>query len=113
LKVSTVWESAWALVQFTISAALVIALVYGAARVAARFRGRPTGQNLRVLEAVSLGGNRMICAVRAVDKVLIIGVTDKGVELLDVITDVSAWDAEGSAGGDGPTSWLGRWRDSS
>lgn len=52
-----------------------------------RFRNIDTGKSSKLLDNLSLGTNRAVCVVEVAGKVMIIGVTEHSISLLDEITD--------------------------
>jgi len=83
------WLSTLAyLLSLLLTFALVIALAYFASRFLGQKIGRfaATGDN-KVLLSLPLGANRGIYVVEVAGKVLILGVTDHSVNLLQEITD--------------------------
>jgi len=77
----------WPLIRFILAFALVVALAALASRwVATRARGGGTSP-LQLLGGLSLGAGRQICAVRVGRRVLVLGLGDKQVRLLDVVVD--------------------------
>lgn len=80
----------WSLVQV---AALLVGMVWlipALARRATRRSGLAAGHRLRVLESVSCGGNRVLCLVRSGGKDLLLGVTDGGIALLQIVESPQA-----------------------
>lgn len=66
----------------------VLLLAWWASRALGRLgRGGVGGGSFALLGALSLGNGRQICAVHVGRRVLILGLADKGVTLLDAIRD--------------------------
>lgn len=79
------------LLSLLITFAIVIALAYGASRFLGAKMGRLSGSNEhKVLFNLPLGPNRSVCAVEIASKVLILGVTDHSINLLQEITSPDA-----------------------
>jgi flagellar biogenesis protein FliO len=80
----------WSLVQVFALLVGMVWLIPALARRAARRGGQAAGHRLRVLESVSCGGNRVLCLVRSGGKDLLLGVTDGGIALLQVVESPEA-----------------------
>ncbi len=75
------------LVGLGILVVIIFLGVYGIKRLGARVGGGAPSTQLRVLGCTFLGPKRSLCAVLALDRVLIVGVTDVQITLLTEITD--------------------------
>jgi flagellar biogenesis protein FliO len=74
-------------VRFILAFAVVVALAALASRwLAGQARGLQRS-SFALLGGIALGGQRQVCAVRVGRRVLILGLGDKQVSLLDSITD--------------------------
>ena len=73
----------WTLIRFFGAFLLVLGLAYAATRLMAQRVPTPAGGRLRVVGHLSLGGRRGVAMVRHGRRVLILGVTDQQVNLLD------------------------------
>ncbi len=67
--------------------AVVIGLAYFTSRVLGQRLGQGTANNSRVLTTVPLGANRTLQVVEIAGKVLLLGVTEQSITLLQEITD--------------------------
>lgn len=77
----------WPLIRFLLAFALVVALAALASRwLASRARGS-AALPLQMLGGLSLGAGRQICLVRLGRRVLVLGLADKQVRLLERIVD--------------------------
>ncbi|PZN04431.1 MAG: hypothetical protein DIU76_08825 [Bacillota bacterium] len=75
------WTS---LIQFLLASLLVIAVAAWGSRALGRWlRPRPGPDGLEIRAVVPLGGRRLLCVVRWRGDDLLLGVTDRGVSLLD------------------------------
>ena len=84
-------------IGFALASAFVIALAWGALRLAGACTRLPAGRNLRVVEAVSLGRQRSACIVEAGGRWFLLGVADGGVSLIEELQ--VPFDAQGQAVG--------------
>ncbi len=77
----------WAALRFAAAFVLVLAAAAAATRwLAAQTRGLQR-QAFAVLGGVALGGSRQVLAVRVGRRVLVLGLADKQIQLLQTITD--------------------------
>jgi flagellar biogenesis protein FliO len=81
--VGQVWQG----LRFVLAFALVLLAAAGASRWVARQSRAGAPGALRLLGAISLGGSRSVCVVHVGRRVLVLGVADHGVRLLQAITD--------------------------
>lgn len=82
-------------IAYLLSLVVTFVVVIGLAYLASRFLGLKMGRlssntNNKVLLNLPLGPNRAVCAVEITDKVLILGVTDHSINLLEEITSPAA-----------------------
>lgn len=77
----------WPLVRFVLGFAVVVALAAFTSRALARRAGTARGGPFRLLGGVSLGPGRQLCAVQVGRRVLVLGLGDKEVRLLQSIAD--------------------------
>jgi len=96
------------LVRTLLALGLLVAVIYlgayGIRRLAGRAGSAAPSAQLRVLGSTFLGPKRSVCAVLALDRVLIVGVTDVHITLLTEIDDpekVAAFTAASAKGGGG------------
>jgi len=75
----------WSVFQVVAVLLLMVWLIPSCARRLARRGSMPAGHRLRILESVSCGGSRALCLVRAGTQELLLGVTDGGITLLQVL----------------------------
>jgi flagellar protein FliO/FliZ len=68
--------------------AVVIGLAYFTSRVLGQKLGRGINNSSRVLSTVSLGANRTLQVVEVAGKVLVLGVSEHSITLLQEVTDV-------------------------
>lgn len=104
-------EGAWQtgqLLQLLFYLGLVFGLAYLAARfLGRRFAGYSQGRYLRLIEVVPLGPNRNLCLASVAGKVLVLGVSERGITCLavveenELIGDREAWPTRGSGRGNG------------
>jgi len=96
----------WPLLRFLLGFAVVLALAALVSRTVALRAGGGGVSPFRWLGGLPLGPGRQICAVRVGRRVLVLGLGDKQVSLLDSITDpeevealCAHWDAPKGSGG--------------
>ncbi|MDF2635443.1 MAG: flagellar biosynthetic protein FliO [Pelosinus sp.] len=86
-------QSSWlSTVAYLISLVMVFVFVVGLAYFASRFLGKKfgtvnLGKSSKILESLQLGTNQAIYVVEIAGEVLLIGVTDHNITLLNKITD--------------------------
>ena len=86
-------QSSWlSTVAYLISLVIVFAFVVGLAYFASRFLGKKFGtanlsRSSKVLESLQLGANQALYVVEIAGEILLIGVTDHNITLLNKITD--------------------------
>ena len=85
--------SVWSTLAYLLSLLVVFAFVLFLAYMASRFLGSrfaavtSSNKEGKVLETMSLGGNRSVCVVEVAGNILMLGVTENSVSLLKEITD--------------------------
>lgn len=77
----------WSVVRFLLGFAVVVALAALASRAVALRSTAGGGSPFRWLGGLPLGPGRQICAVRVGNRVLVLGLADKQVSLLDRISE--------------------------
>lgn len=86
-------QSSWlSTVAYLISLFIVFAFVVGLAYFASRFLGKKIGaanlsKSSKVLESLQLGTNQALYVVEIAGEILLIGVTDHNITLLNKVTD--------------------------
>lgn len=80
----------WGLLQVAVLLVGMVWLIPALARRMARRGKLMAGHHLRVVESVSCGGNRVLCLVRSGGKDLLLGVTDGGITLLQMLDSPEA-----------------------
>ncbi len=84
---------AWQAIRFVLAFALVLAAAAGGSRWLARQARGGSSAGVRLVGGVSLGGGRSVCAVHVGRRVLVLGVADHQVRLLQTITDADEVEA--------------------
>lgn len=77
----------WPLIRFLLAFAVVLVLAAVVSRAVARRARGFGGSPFRLLGGLSLGPGRQLCAVQVGRRVLVLGLGDKQVRLVDRITD--------------------------
>ena len=85
---TSIWSTLAYLLSLLVVFAFVLFLAYMASRfLGSRFAAVSSSKNGKILESMSLGANRSVCIVELAGKILMLGVTDNSVNLLQEITD--------------------------